>query len=528
MESYAHLTDVLRTLVRAHVFKWEEKHQEAFEALKNALSADTVLAYFDPAADHEVHVDGCPLGISATLVQRSPNEDHWRVVQYASRALSDAERRYSQIELETLAADFLRRKFHVFLYGKPFIVVTDHKPLEVIFNNPRHATSIRLQRMTVRMLDYEFKVEYRPGKTNISDYTSRHPLPLEQSGKRELGTTKDVRHYVNFVTENVIPKAISKEEIIVSTGNDRELQKLIKCVEEKSIDHKDADLRKYSNVFNELAVVDGLVLRGERIVVPQTLREAMVTIAHEGHQGIVRTMQLLRAHVWFPGMDTMVEKHVGKCLACQSTTPCHTREPLQMTDLPRGPWQKVSVDFAGPLRNKDMALVFWDQYARYPFVEFTSSTFADYVIPLFTRVFNTYGIPEEIKSDNGPPFNGSKFANFAQEQGFRHRKVTPGWAEANGDVERFMQTLKKSARISKLEGKAIREGVQITVGSYRAKPHPATKESPDMLMFGRELRRKLPERIVPTGEIPYDQIRQRDAAKKKQMKEYADKRRNAR
>ena len=175
-----------------------------------------------------------------------------------------------------------------------------------------------------------------------------------------------------------------------------------------------------------------------------------------------------------------------------------------------------------------MALVFWDQYARYPVVEFTSSTSADYVIPLLTRVFNTYGIPEEIKSDNGPPFNGSKFANFAQEQGFRHRKVTPGWAEANGDVEHFMQTLKKSARISKLERKAIREGVQRTVGSYRATPHPATKESPDMLMFCRELRRKLPERIVPEGEIPYDPIRQRDAAEKKQMKEYADKRRNAR
>ena len=143
----------------------------------------------------------------------------------------------------------------------------------------------------------------------------------------------------------------------------------------------------------------------------------MVMIAHEGHQGIVRTKQLLRAHVWFPGMETMVEKHVGKCLACQSTTPCHTREPLQMTDLSRGPWKKVSVDFAGPLRNKDMALVFWDQYARYPVVEFTSSTSADYVITLFTRVFNTYGIPEEIKSDNGPPFNGLNFANFAQEQG---------------------------------------------------------------------------------------------------------------
>ena len=93
------------------------------------------------------------------------------------------------------------------------------------------------------MLHHEFKVEYRPGKTSISDYTSRHPLPLEQSGKREQGTTKDVRHYVTFVIENDISKAISEEEIIVSTGNDRELQKLIKCVEEKSLDHKDGDLR---------------------------------------------------------------------------------------------------------------------------------------------------------------------------------------------------------------------------------------------------------------------------------------------
>ena len=109
-----------------------------------------------------------------------------------------------------------------------------------------------------------------------------------------------------------------------------------------------------------------------------------------------------------------------------------------MTDLPRGPWKKVSVDFAGPLRNKDMALVFWHQYARYPVVDFTSSTSTVDVISLFTRVFNTYGIPEEMKTDNGPPFNGSKFANFAQEQGFRHRKVTPRWAEADGGLERFM------------------------------------------------------------------------------------------
>ena len=76
----------------------------------------------------------------------------------------------------------------------------------------------------------------------------------------------------------------------------------------------------------------------------------------------------------------MVDKHLGKCLACQATTSCHTRKPLQMTILPKGPWQKVSVDFAGPFPNKDMALVFWDQYSRYPVAEFVTSTSAEAVI----------------------------------------------------------------------------------------------------------------------------------------------------
>ncbi|PFX25910.1 Uncharacterized protein K02A2.6 [Stylophora pistillata] len=379
--------------------------------------------------------------------------------------------------------------------------------------------------MMVRMLDYEFKVEYRPGKTNISDYTSRHPLPRETCTRRELGTTKDVKQYVNFVVASDIPRAISKEDLVKATENDEELKRLITCIRERKIDHRNQDMKAYFNIYDELAVADGLVLRGERIIVPREFRETMVKIAHEGHQGIVRTKQLLRAHVWFPGIDKMVEKHVGNCLACQATIPCHTREPLQMSELPTGPWKKISVDFAGPFPNKDMALVFWDQYSRYPVVEFVTSTSAEAVIPQLTRVFTTYGIPEEVKTDNGPPFNGSKFAKYAQEQGFRHRKVTPGWAEANGDVERVIQTVKKSARVAKIKGKAFKQEIQRTVGNYRATPHPVTRQSPDKLKFGREIRRKLPERVVPQEEQRHELIRERDQRKKKQMKAYADERR---
>ena len=131
------------------------------------LSSDTVQAYFDPQGEHELHVDGCPMGLAATLTQRKPGDKVWQVVQYASRSLTDTEKRYSQIELEALAGDFGCKKFHLFLYGIPFKMVTDHKPLESVFNKPTHATSIRVQRIVNRMLDYDFVVEYRPEKENI-------------------------------------------------------------------------------------------------------------------------------------------------------------------------------------------------------------------------------------------------------------------------------------------------------------------------------------------------------------------------
>ena len=257
-------------------------------------------------------------------------------------------------------------------------------------------------------------------------------------------------------------------------------------------DSKDVDVKPYTCVFDELSVVDGFVLRGERIVVPRLLRETMVRIAHEGHQGIGRTKQLLRAHV-----DKVVEKQVGKCLACQATTPCHTRELLLMSILPKGPWEKVSGDFAGPFPSKD------------PLVKFSSSTSADAVIPYFIHVFNTYGIPKEVKTDNRAPFNSSKFAKYTQQHGFKKRKVTTGWAEANGDVERFMQTIKKCARIAKIEGKAFKQEAQTTVSNFRATSHPATRHSPDKLTFCREIRRKLPEKVIPQGKKGQDPIRER-------------------
>ena len=304
----------------------------------NMLSSDTVQANFDLQAEHELHIDGCPVGLAATLTQRKPGEQWLRVVQYASRSLTDPKKRYSQIELEALAGDFGCNKFHLFLYGRPFKIVTDHKPLESVFNKPTHTSSIRIQRIVNRMIDYDFVVEYRRWKENISYYTSRHPMPLHECSKFELRTTKEVWHYVNYVVTCSTPKAVTRDKVKDATEEDPALQALKKYNNQGWIETNDTRTHEFRQVFHELTIVDGIVLRGDRIVVPAKLRHKMVEIAHEGHQGQVRTKELLRAHVWFPGMDSQCDKFVSTCIACKSNTPQTHRVPLRMTDLPEEPW----------------------------------------------------------------------------------------------------------------------------------------------------------------------------------------------
>ena len=98
-----------------------------------------------------------------------------------------------------------------------------------------------------------------------------------------------------------------------------------------------SDFQSFEKVKEELCTLSDLVLRGHRIVVPETLREKVVDIAHEGHMGMTKTKALVREKVWFPRIDRMVEEKVKSCLVCQVTTPRNEREPLQMSELPTAP-----------------------------------------------------------------------------------------------------------------------------------------------------------------------------------------------
>ena len=216
----------------------------------------------------------------------------------------------------------------------------------------------------------------------------------------------------------------------------------------------------------------------------------------------------------------MTEAIVRDCLACQSNTIEHNKEPLKMSPLPSRPWSEISVDFAD-LPNGEHLLVVIDDYSRFPDVEIVSSTSAQQVIPKLDRIFSTFGVPSVVRTDNGPPFNSHEFAQFADYLGFKHRKVTPRWPQANGEVERFMQSLKKVYRCAQIESKSWKQELYKLLRNYRATPHVTTGSPPATLLFGRPMRTRLPESECQS--LPDDSaVRERDQQKKSQMKQYAD------
>ena len=157
------------------------------------------MAYFDTKKDTYIRVDASPVGISAILSQKTKDKDDEKVITYASRALTAVKKRYSQTEKEALAIVWGVEHFHLYLYGKKFTLITDHKPLEVSYGNKNAKSSARIERWVLRLQPYSFKVVYRPGATNPADYLSRHPI---QTSRRQENMTEK---YINPIAFNSVP-----------------------------------------------------------------------------------------------------------------------------------------------------------------------------------------------------------------------------------------------------------------------------------------------------------------------------------
>ena len=531
---YANITKPLRDLTKKNTpWTWEKEQEEAFKKLKDLLSGSTAVSYFNPKARTEVVVDAGPFGLGAILTQvtRVGDTDKPKVIAYASRALTDTESRYSQTEREALAVVWACEYFHLYLFGQSFTVISDHKPLEGIYNHPTSRTNARIERWNLRLQTYDFVLKYRPGIDNPADFLSRHPVDPSHAKTAHEKTIAE--EYVNFLIDHAVPKAITASEISTVTASDPTLQAVVQALrsdqwhipKDSSVDV--AAFLIFKTVRNELSFCDesNIILRGSRIVIPHLLQPKVINIAHEGHQGLVKTKSLLREKVWFPNIDRMVEAKIKCCLACAATSSEKTREPLKMTELPSSPWSEVSMDFQGPYPSGDYLLVVIDDYSRYPEIEIISSTSVKSVLPKLHAIFARHGVPQTVKTDNGSPFNATDFDSFSKYLGFHHKPVTPLWPEANGGVERFMRVLKKIMQSAHVEGKNWKQELYRAMLNYRATPHSTTGISPAEALFGRKIKTRLPE---PEAAVPNidAELRHNDSEKKTKMKVYADNKRH--
>lgn len=520
LPEYATLSEPMRKLTKKNaVFHWGPKEATSFKLLKEKLATPPVLGFYDKEARTVVTADASPVGLGSVLTQIQG--DGPRVIQYASRALSEVETRYSQTEKEALALVWACEKFRMYLYGKSFDLVTDHRPLETIFRRTSKACA-RIERWVLRLMSFDFRVIYKPGKSNIADPLSR--LGALTKKPRDPNATE---WEIFTVLSSSVPKSMSLSEIRQATLADKDLQDLTSSLQTQ---RWAKDLRFYELIESELCVVDDILLRGTRIVLPKSLQQRSLELSHEGHMGIVAMKQRLRSKVWWRNMDKDIEQYVKTCHGCQLVSSAEPPEPMVRTKLPSRAWEFISADFLGPLPSGHNILAVVDYYSRYLEIVVTKSTSGETVIKHLDIMFSRYLLPDRIATDNGPCFRDSGFQEFLSTVGVEHHFKTPLWPQANGEIERQNRSMLKRMRIAQATGKDWQRELQTYLAAYRATPHSVTCVPPAQLMFGRPVRCKLPDFKLQGTQHPYpkdEDLHDRDLLKKHLGKIYSDSKRHA-
>ena len=502
-------------------WKWGLEETKSFQEIKDRLTRAPVMAYFRQGAETRLITDASPVGVGAILEQKQ-EDGSYRPIYYASRKLSKVETRYSQFEREALAVRWACEKFYLYLYGIDFEICTDHKPLLIVLGAKSRPPSARIERWLLYLQQFQYKLTHIRGKDNPADVLSR--LPVSTSQDHETQATEE---FAYSVAREAVPAALVPKEVESASEKDPTLQLVRNAV--ITDDWSKLQGTTYKAIKEELWVVGQVVMRGSRIVIPESLQKRTIMLAHEGHQGMVRTKARLREKVWWPRMDKQVEQAIRACHPCQLVGPRSKPEPVRSTKLPDSPWQEISVDLLD-ISSGNHLLVVVDYYSRWIEAVLLKKTDAQHVIKSMEAIFRTHGLPETVRSDNGPPFASMEFDGFLEYLGIEHKKGVPYWLQSNGEVERCNETVLKIVRIARLEGRDWRRALEDFLFQYRVTPHTVTGISPAKLLMGRELRDKLPKvEIRGTMTEPQWQqlLKERDARAKLRQKEYADKTRAA-
>ena len=298
-------------------WKWEDKEQAAFEQLKNVLSSDQVLVHFDPNKTLVLACDASNVGTGAVLVHRYPDGSE-NPIANMSKTLTAAERKYSQIHKEALSIIFGLKKICQCLYGRPFILVTDHKPLTAQFG-PKKGTPLlaanRLARWALWLNQFDYTIEYRKTADHgNADALSRLPGDDMNFNREKSGDDMDMVCAIKVLSLQIQP--VDANILRQESQKDPVISTVVRYVREgwpsKNIETNDK-VNKFRKLSDSPSTCYGCLIHESRVVIPQSLQSKVLDLLHLRHFGMERMKQLARIAVYWPRIDAAIEMASRRC-----------------------------------------------------------------------------------------------------------------------------------------------------------------------------------------------------------------------
>jgi hypothetical protein len=476
-KNLATISNPLNDLTKKDVkFKWSRNCQEAFDKIKKEICSPRVLVHYDPQLPITLATDASPVGVGSVLSHLYPDGTE-RPIAFASRTLTRTEQKYSQIDKEALAIVWAVQKFYLYLKCRRFTLITDHKPLVAIFGSKRGLpvlAATRLLHYALILQSFEFDIKYRDTKNHgNADCLSRLPKKSE-----ELDVKDDI--YINQMGQiETLP--VTSKELRQATSTDQELGPLLKDLREgKDLQGREA----------QYTIEDGCIMYGQRVCIPKVYQKQVLAELHEGHLGIVKMKAIARSFVYWKNIDKDIEDAANNCTECAKYKADPSRVKVHHWEYPSSPWERIHVDFAGPIF-EHMFLLIVDAHSKWLEVYPMKTTTAHKTIDCLRDCFGRFGLPVVLVSDNGPQFTSHEFQMFMLNNGIKHKTSAPFKPSSNGQAERYVYTLKQALRAMQHYAGSLSQKLSTFLLQYRKAPNITTMHSPAMLFLKRDIRTRI-------------------------------------
>lgn len=467
---------ITETLSTKRKFVWTREAQAAFDQLKQILTSAPILSNPDFTKTFFVHCDASDFGIGAVLMQLD-EENNEKPIAFMSRKLTSAQRNYSVTERECLAAVEAIKKFRCYLELQEFEIITDHSSLLWLMN--QSDLTGRLARWVFKLQGFKFTIRHRKGKDHVvPDALSR--VPGDEVSSIEITEPEIDLESPHFDSADY-------SNLRVKVEDNRNKYPDVKVID-KYIYIRTGHYRGDEDQESECW----------KLWVPKDLRNDVVHRAHNSpvsaHCGVVKTLDLIRRHFFWPGLVQDVREYIQSCDTCKSTkAPNFILRPEMGSPVETSrPFQRIYVDILGPYPRSKQGhigiLIVLDHLTKFhwlfPLKKFTSLCIIDL---LLKHVFHIYGVPETLLSDNGSQFKANDFNAFLTSLGITH-VYTALYSPQSNASERVNRSIIAGIRsFLKKDHTLWDQNLSFISCSLRNTVHQAIQCSPYKALFGLDM-----------------------------------------